>query len=65
MTKNLVEDIIKITYDVKIFVLNKVEISGRRGGYGNYNITIFTQKEQININNLQLFSNDNEKNIIS
>jgi hypothetical protein len=28
MTKNLVEDSIKIIYDVKIFVLNKFEISG-------------------------------------
>ncbi len=51
MTKNLVEDSIKITYDVKLFALNQIEISGI-WGYGNYDITIFTEKEQININNL-------------
>ncbi|UZQ31040.1 MAG: hypothetical protein OHM56_05995 [Spiroplasma phoeniceum] len=43
MTKNLVEDSIKITYDVKIFALNKIEISGI-WGYGNYDIIIFIEK---------------------
>ncbi|WP_338989170.1 hypothetical protein [Spiroplasma endosymbiont of Seladonia tumulorum] len=60
MTKDLVEDIIKITYDEKLFILNQIEISGI-WGYGNYDITIFTEKEQININNLELFSRNNEK----
>ncbi|MBW3059610.1 MAG: hypothetical protein CXB60_11425 [Spiroplasma poulsonii] len=46
MTKNLVEDSIKITYDVKLFALNEIKISGI-WGYGNYDITIFTEKEQI------------------
>ncbi|WP_353487141.1 hypothetical protein, partial [Spiroplasma phoeniceum] len=58
--KNLVKDNIKITYDEKLFNLNQIEISGI-WGYGNYNITIFTEKEQININNLQLFNKSNEK----
>jgi len=30
-------------------------------GYGNYDITIFTEKERININNLELFNRNNEK----
>ncbi|RUO85680.1 hypothetical protein, partial [Spiroplasma endosymbiont of Megaselia nigra] len=60
MTKNLVEDSIKITFDEKLFILNQIEISGI-WGYGNYNITIFTEKEQININNLELFNKNNEK----
>ncbi len=59
-TKNLVEDNIKIIYDVKLFILNQIEISGI-WGYGIYDITIFTEKEQININNLQLFNKNNEK----
>ncbi|WP_338989708.1 hypothetical protein [Spiroplasma endosymbiont of Seladonia tumulorum] len=60
--KNLVEDSIKITFfkHEKLFILNKVEISGI-WGYGNYEITIFTEKEQITINNLELFSKNNEK----
>ncbi|UZQ29587.1 MAG: hypothetical protein OHM56_10545 [Spiroplasma phoeniceum] len=44
----------------KLFNLNQIEISGI-WGYGNYEITIFTEKEQININNLQLFNKNNEK----
>ncbi|WP_338991131.1 hypothetical protein [Spiroplasma endosymbiont of Seladonia tumulorum] len=60
MTKNLVENSIKITYDVKLFILNQIEISGI-WGYGNYDITIFTEKEQININKLKLFNKNNEK----
>ncbi|MBH8623359.1 hypothetical protein TS70_05820, partial [Spiroplasma sp. hyd1] len=60
MTKNLVEDRIKITFDKELFILNQIEISGI-WGYGNYDITIFTEKEQININNLQLFNKKNEK----
>ncbi|RUO85931.1 DUF3688 family protein, partial [Spiroplasma endosymbiont of Megaselia nigra] len=60
MTKNLVEDSIKITYNVKLFALNQIEISGI-WGYGNYDITIFTEKEEIIINNLQLFNRNNEK----
>ncbi|GAA6238942.1 MAG: hypothetical protein SPLM_10590 [Spiroplasma phoeniceum] len=43
MTKNLVEDNIKITYDEKLFTLNQIEISGI-WGYGNYDINIFTEK---------------------
>ncbi|UNF61881.1 hypothetical protein [Spiroplasma poulsonii] len=39
--------------------LNQIEISGI-WGYGNYDITIFTEKEQININNFQLFNKNNE-----
>ncbi|AXF95050.1 hypothetical protein SDAV_0034 [Spiroplasma phoeniceum P40] len=60
--KNLVEDSIKITFfkHKKLFILNKVEISGI-WGYGNYDIIIFTEKEQININNLELFHRNNEK----
>ncbi|WP_374696137.1 hypothetical protein [Spiroplasma endosymbiont of Polydrusus formosus] len=58
--KNLVEDNIKITYYKKIFTLNQIEISGI-WGYGNYDITIFTEKEQIIINKLQLFNKNNEK----
>ncbi|MFJ1521937.1 hypothetical protein [Spiroplasma sp. ald] len=62
MTKYLVEDNIKITFynHQKLFILNQIEISGI-WGYGNYDITIFTEKEQINIDNLQLFNKDNEK----
>ncbi|WP_338963900.1 MULTISPECIES: hypothetical protein [unclassified Spiroplasma] len=60
MTKNLVGDSIKITYDVKLFALNEIKISGI-WGYGNYDITIFTEKEQIIINKLQLFNRKNEK----
>ncbi|RUO85874.1 hypothetical protein D9R21_06285, partial [Spiroplasma endosymbiont of Megaselia nigra] len=60
ITKNLVEDNIKITFDRKLFNLNQIEISGI-WGYGNYDIIIFTEKEQININNLQLFNKNNEK----
>ncbi len=40
MTKKLVKDIIKITYDEKLFNLNQIEISEILG-YGNYDITIF------------------------
>ncbi|WP_419334470.1 hypothetical protein [Spiroplasma endosymbiont of Sarcophaga variegata] len=43
MTKNLVEDSIKITYDVKLFALNQIEISGI-WGYENYDINIFIEK---------------------
>ncbi|UZQ30477.1 MAG: hypothetical protein OHM56_02805 [Spiroplasma phoeniceum] len=43
MTKNLVEDNIKITYDEKLFILNQIEISGI-WGYGNYDINIFIEK---------------------
>ncbi|RUO85896.1 hypothetical protein D9R21_06170, partial [Spiroplasma endosymbiont of Megaselia nigra] len=60
MTKDLVEYNINITYNEKLFALNQIEISGI-WGYGNYNITIFTEKEQININNLKLFNKNNEK----
>ncbi|RUO85690.1 DUF3688 family protein, partial [Spiroplasma endosymbiont of Megaselia nigra] len=62
MTKDLVEDNIKIIFykHEKLFILNQIEISGI-WGYGNYDITIFTEKEQININNLQLFNKNNEK----
>ncbi|WFG96482.1 hypothetical protein M0C40_00240 [Spiroplasma citri] len=62
MTKTLVVDNIKITFYnyQKLFNLNQIEISGI-WGYGNYGITIFTEKEQININNLELFSKNNEK----
>ncbi|RUO85840.1 hypothetical protein [Spiroplasma endosymbiont of Megaselia nigra] len=62
MTKKIVEDNIKIVFDShqKLFNLNQIEISGI-WGYGNYDITIFTEKEQININNLKLFNKNNEK----
>ncbi|UZQ29105.1 MAG: hypothetical protein OHM56_07680 [Spiroplasma phoeniceum] len=60
MTEKLVENSIKITFNEKLFNLNQIEISGI-WGYGNYDITIFNKKEQININNLQLFNKDNEK----
>nr|CAK99147.1 hypothetical protein with plectrovirus orf 1 domain n-terminal truncated [Spiroplasma citri] len=62
MTKTLVVDNIKITFYnyQKLFNLNQIEISGV-WGYGNYDITIFTEKEQININNLELFNRNNEK----
>ncbi|QED24548.1 hypothetical protein [Spiroplasma citri] len=62
MTKTLVVDNIKITFYnyQKLFNLNQIEISGI-WGYGNYDITIFTEKEQININNLELFNRNNEK----
>ncbi len=60
ITKDLVEDNIKITFykHEKLFTLNQIEISGIWGD-GNYDITIFTEKEQININNLQLFNKNN------
>ncbi|RUO86025.1 hypothetical protein [Spiroplasma endosymbiont of Megaselia nigra] len=60
--KDLVEDNLKITFynHQKLFILNQIEISGI-WGYGNYDIIIFTEKEQININNLQLFNKNNEK----
>ncbi|RUO86613.1 hypothetical protein [Spiroplasma endosymbiont of Megaselia nigra] len=62
ITKDLVEDIIKIIFykNEKLFNLNQIEISGI-WAYGNYDITIFTEKEQITINNLQLFNKNNEK----
>ncbi|WFG98435.1 hypothetical protein M1770_00235 [Spiroplasma citri] len=62
MTKTLVVDNIKITFYnyQKLFNLNQIEISGI-WGYGNYDITIFTEKEQITINNLELFNKNNEK----
>ncbi|RUP74901.1 hypothetical protein D6D54_09295, partial [Spiroplasma poulsonii] len=60
MTKKIVVDNIKITYDEKLFILNQIELSGI-WGYGNYDITIFTEKEQIKINELQLFNRNNEK----
>ncbi|QIA67759.1 DUF3688 domain-containing protein [Spiroplasma citri] len=62
MTKTLVVDNIKITFykHEKLFNLNQIEISGI-WGYGKYDITIFTEKEQININNLELFNRNNEK----
>ncbi|WP_342256062.1 hypothetical protein [Spiroplasma endosymbiont of Poecilobothrus nobilitatus] len=45
ITKNLIEDNIKITFQKhkKLFNLNKIEISGI-WGYGNYDITIFIEK---------------------
>ncbi len=45
MTKYLVEDNIKITFDKnpKLFNLNKIEISGI-WGYGNYDINIYVDK---------------------
>ncbi|WP_348735945.1 hypothetical protein [Spiroplasma endosymbiont of Ammophila pubescens] len=43
ITKNLVEDNIKITYDEKLLFLNQIEISGI-WGYGNYDINIFIEK---------------------
>ncbi|WP_338990828.1 hypothetical protein [Spiroplasma endosymbiont of Seladonia tumulorum] len=58
--EDLIDYSIKITFDKKLFNLNQIEISGI-WGYGNYEITIFTEKEQININNLQLFNKNNEK----
>nr|CAK99138.1 hypothetical protein with plectrovirus orf 1 domain [Spiroplasma citri] len=62
MTKTLVVDNIKITFYnyQKLFNLNQIEISGI-WCYGNYDITIFTEKEQITINNLELFNKNNEK----
>ncbi|WP_186823460.1 hypothetical protein [Spiroplasma phoeniceum] len=62
IVKKLVVDNIKITFykHEKIFNLNQIEISGI-WGYGNYDITIYTEKEEININNLQLFNINNEK----
>jgi len=62
MVNNLVEDNIKITFlkHEKLFNLSQIEISGM-WGYGNYAITIFTEKEQININSLKLFNRNNEK----
>ncbi|WP_348737023.1 hypothetical protein [Spiroplasma endosymbiont of Ammophila pubescens] len=53
--EDLIDYSIKITFDKKLFNLNQIEISGI-WGYGNYEITIFTEKVQININNLQLFN---------
>ncbi|AXF96284.1 DUF3688 family protein [Spiroplasma phoeniceum] len=55
-------DNIKITFYnyQKLFNLNQIELSAI-WGYGNYDITIYTEKEQININNLQLFNKNNEK----
>ncbi|MFJ1522144.1 hypothetical protein [Spiroplasma sp. ald] len=46
MTKNLVEDNIKITFynHQKLFILNQIEISGI-WGYGNYGINIFIEKQ--------------------
>ncbi|UZQ30256.1 MAG: hypothetical protein OHM56_01550 [Spiroplasma phoeniceum] len=45
ITKNLVVDNIKITFDnhQKLFNLNQIEISGI-WGYGNYDINIFIEK---------------------
>ncbi|WP_338990419.1 hypothetical protein [Spiroplasma endosymbiont of Seladonia tumulorum] len=45
MTKDLVEDNIKITFykHEKLFILNQIEISGI-WGYGNYDINIFIKK---------------------
>ncbi len=45
MTKYLVEDNIKITFDkhTKLFNLNKIEISGI-WGYVNYDINIYVDK---------------------
>ncbi|UZQ30766.1 MAG: hypothetical protein OHM56_04425 [Spiroplasma phoeniceum] len=43
MTKDLVEDSIKIKYDKKLFNLNQIEILGI-WGYGNYDINIFIEK---------------------
>ncbi len=60
MTKKIVVDNIKITFDRKLFNLNKIEISGI-WGYGNYNVTIYTEQEKININNLELFNKNIEK----
>ncbi|RUO86188.1 hypothetical protein [Spiroplasma endosymbiont of Megaselia nigra] len=60
IAKKLVEDNIKITFDDKLFILNQIEISGI-WSYGNYDITIFTEKEKINIYNLKLFNKNNEK----
>ncbi|APE74297.1 DUF3688 family protein [Spiroplasma citri] len=62
MTKTLVVDNIKITFYnyQKLFNLNQIELSAI-WGYGNYDITIYTEKEQININNLELFNKNNEK----
>ncbi len=62
MTKDLVEDNIKITFYKyqKLFILNQIELSWI-WGYGTYNIIIFTEKGQININNLQLFNKNNQK----
>ncbi len=44
MTKNLVEYNINITYNEKLFNLNKIELSGI-WDYGNYDIKIITEKE--------------------
>ncbi len=48
MTKNLVEDRIKITFQKheKLFNFNKIEISGI-WGYVTYDITIFTEKNKL------------------
>ncbi len=43
ITKDLIEDNIKITYEVKLFSLNKFEISGI-WGCDNYDVTIFIEK---------------------
>ncbi|RUO86000.1 hypothetical protein [Spiroplasma endosymbiont of Megaselia nigra] len=60
LINNFVENNMKIFFSQNINVLNKIKISGI-WGYGNYDIIIFTEKEQININNLQLFNKSNEK----
>lgn len=60
LINNFIENNIKILFSQNINNLNKIEITGI-WGYGNYDIIIFTEKEQININNLELFNKDNEK----
>ncbi|WP_338988821.1 hypothetical protein [Spiroplasma endosymbiont of Seladonia tumulorum] len=60
LINNFVENNIKILFSQNINFLSKIEISGI-WGYGDYDITIFTEKEQININNLELFNKNNEK----
>ncbi|WP_338991778.1 hypothetical protein [Spiroplasma endosymbiont of Seladonia tumulorum] len=60
LINNFVENNIKILFSQNINFLSKIEISGI-WGYGDYDITIFTEKEQININNLELFNKSNEK----
>ncbi|MBH8623531.1 hypothetical protein [Spiroplasma sp. hyd1] len=60
LINNIVENNFKILFKQNINALNKIEISGI-WGYGYYDITVFTEKEQININNLQLFNKNNEK----
>jgi hypothetical protein len=60
LINSFVENNIKIYFSQSISVLNQIEISGI-WGCGNYDITIFTEKKQININNLELFNKNNEK----